>query len=78
MDEKDTYMSPLQNHDNELFIEHKDFAVVYNGSVGRTYEVIQNSRNREYGTTSRATASTVSATLLGRWPRTWLLKGLQL
>lgn len=24
----DTYMSPLQNHANELFIEHKDFAVV--------------------------------------------------
>ena len=38
MDEKDTYASPLQNRGDDLLIEDKDFAVVYNGSVGGTYE----------------------------------------
>ena len=40
MDEKDTYASPLQNWGDDLLIEDKDFAVVYNGSVGGTYEVM--------------------------------------
>lgn len=40
MDEKDTYASPLQNRGDDLLIEDKDFAVVYNGSVGGTYEVM--------------------------------------
>ena len=40
MDEKDTYASPLQNRGDDLLIEDKNFAVVYNGSVGGTYEVM--------------------------------------
>lgn len=40
IDEKDTYASPLQNRGDDLLIEDKDFAVVYNGSVGGTYEVM--------------------------------------
>lgn len=40
MDEQHTYASPLQNRGDDLLIEDKDFAVVYNGSVGGTYEVM--------------------------------------
>lgn len=40
MDEQQTYASPLQNRGDDLLIEDKDFAVVYNGSVGGTYEVM--------------------------------------
>ncbi|HIY88852.1 MAG TPA: DUF1738 domain-containing protein [Candidatus Bacteroides pullicola] len=40
MDEKYTFRSPLQNKGDDLLIEDKDFAVVYNGSVGGTYEVM--------------------------------------
>lgn len=40
MDEKDSYASPLQNRDDDLLIEDEDFVVVYNGSVGGTYEVM--------------------------------------
>lgn len=39
MDEEQTYRKPCQNRGDELLIEDKDFAVVYNGSVGGTYEV---------------------------------------
>ena len=39
MDEKQTYRKPCQNRGDDLLIEDKDFAVVYNGSVGGTYEV---------------------------------------
>ena len=39
MDEEQTYRKPYQNRDDDLLIEDKDFAVVYNGSVGGTYEV---------------------------------------
>lgn len=39
MDEKQTYKKPCQNRGDNLLIEDKDFAVVYNGSVGGTYEV---------------------------------------
>ena len=39
MDEKQTYKKPCQNRYDDLLIEDKDFAVVYNGSVGGTYEV---------------------------------------
>lgn len=38
MDEKQTYRKPCQNRGDDLLIEDKDFAVVYNGSVGGTYE----------------------------------------
>ena len=40
MDEQYTYQPPLQHRDDDLLIEDKDFAVVYNGSVGGTYEVM--------------------------------------
>ena len=39
MDEEQTYRKPWQNRGDDLLIEDKDFAVVYNGSVGGTYEV---------------------------------------
>lgn len=39
MDEEQTYRKPCQNKGDDLLIEDKDFAVVYNGSVGGTYEV---------------------------------------
>ena len=40
INEKYTYPSPIQNKGDSLLIEDKDFAVVYNGSVGGTYEVM--------------------------------------
>ena len=40
MDEQYTYQPPLQHRGDDLLIEDKDFAVVYNGSVGGTYEVM--------------------------------------
>lgn len=40
VNEKYTHSSPLQNKGDDLLIEDKDFAVVYNGSVGGTYEVM--------------------------------------
>ena len=39
MDEEQTYRKPCQNRGDDLLIEDKDSAVVYNGSVGGTYEV---------------------------------------
>lgn len=39
MDEEHTYRKPCQNRGDDLLIEDKDFVVVYNGSVGGTYEV---------------------------------------
>lgn len=39
MDEEQTYKKLCQNRGDDLLIEDKDFAVVYNGSVGGTYEV---------------------------------------
>ena len=39
MDEEETYRKPCQNRGDDLLVEDKDFAVVYNGSVGGTYEV---------------------------------------
>lgn len=40
INEQYSYTSPLQNRGDNLLIEDKDFAVVYNGSVGGTYEVM--------------------------------------
>lgn len=40
INEQYSYTSPLQNRGDDLLIEDKDFAVVYNGSVGGTYEVM--------------------------------------
>lgn len=40
INEQHTYPSPIQNRGDNLLIEDKDFAVVYNGSVGGTYDVM--------------------------------------
>ena len=40
MDEQYTYASPLQNRGDDLLIEDEDFAVVYNATVGGTYDVM--------------------------------------
>ncbi|WP_026367420.1 zincin-like metallopeptidase domain-containing protein [Bacteroides sp. 14(A)] len=40
INEEHTYPSAIQNRGDDLLIEDKDFAVVYNGSVGGTYEVM--------------------------------------
>lgn len=40
INEEYTYSSPIQNRGDNLLIEDKDFAVVYNGSVGGTYDVM--------------------------------------
>ncbi len=39
MDEEQTYKGSCQNNGDALLVEDSDFAVVYNGSVGGTYEV---------------------------------------
>ena len=59
MDEQHTYASPLQNRGDDLLIEDKDFAVVYNGSVGGTYDIMLKYTEQEvrdhitrYGTSS--------------------------
>ena len=38
INEEYTYSSPIQNRGDNLLIEDKDFAVVYNGSVGGTFD----------------------------------------
>ena len=40
MDEQYTYASPLHNRGDDLLIEDENFAVVYNGSVGGTFDVM--------------------------------------
>lgn len=40
INEQYTFVSPRQNKGDDLLIEDKDFAVVYNNSVGGTYEVL--------------------------------------
>lgn len=40
INEQYTYASPLQNKGDDLLVEDKDFAVVYNNSAGGTYEVM--------------------------------------
>lgn len=40
INEKYTHLSPTQNKGDDLLIEDKDYAVVYNESVGGTYEVM--------------------------------------
>lgn len=47
MDEKHTYSSPLQNRGDDLLVEDKDFAVVYNGSIGGTYDVMRKHTEQE-------------------------------
>lgn len=40
INEEYTYPSPTHNRGDNLLVEDKDFAIVYNGSVGGTYEVM--------------------------------------
>ena len=40
LDEQYTYLTPVRHRGDDLLAEDKDFAVVYNGSVGGTYEVL--------------------------------------
>lgn len=40
INEEHTYPSSTNNRGDDLLVEDKDFAVVYNGSVGGTYEVM--------------------------------------
>ena len=40
INEQYTFVSPRQNKGDDLLIEDKDFAVIYNNSVGGTYEVM--------------------------------------
>lgn len=41
IDLEHTYKSPLQNRGDDLLTEDSDYAVVYNNSVGGTYEVLR-------------------------------------
>ena len=57
INEQYTFSSPIRNKGDDLLVEDKDFAVVYNNSVGGTYEVMlkyseQEIRNhiKRYGT----------------------------
>ena len=47
MDEEHTYAAPLRYRGDNLVAEDKDFAVVYNGSVGGTYDVMQKHTEQE-------------------------------
>lgn len=47
INEEYTFASPLQNKGDDLLVEDKDFAVVYNNSVGGTYEVMLKIPERE-------------------------------
>lgn len=40
INEQYTFTSPLQNKGDDMLVEDKDFAVVYNNSVGGSYEVM--------------------------------------
>ena len=40
INEQYTFTSPLQNKGDDLLVEDKDFAVIYNNSVGGSYEVM--------------------------------------
>ena len=40
MDEQHTYASPFQKRGDDLLVEDKDFAVVYNLTVGGTYDIM--------------------------------------
>ena len=47
INEQYTFASPLQNRGDDLLAEDGDFAVVYNNSVGGTYEVMLKCTERE-------------------------------
>ena len=46
------YASPLQNRGDDLLIEDQHFAVVYNGSVGGTYDVMLKYTEQKFETIS--------------------------
>ena len=50
VDEQYTRLSPTQHRGDNLLTEDKDFAVVYNGSVGGTYELLLKSTEQEMRT----------------------------
>ena len=47
INEQYTFASPLQNRGDDLLVEDRDFAVVYNNGVGGTYEVMLKCTERE-------------------------------
>lgn len=47
MDEEHTYAAPLRYWGDNLVAEDKDFAVVYNGSIGGTYDVMRKHTEQE-------------------------------
>lgn len=47
MDEEHTYAAPLRYRSDNLVAEDKDFAVVYNGSIGGTYDVMRKHTEQE-------------------------------
>ena len=47
MDEEHTYAAPLRYRGDNLVAEDKDFAVVYNGSIGGTYDVMRKHTEQE-------------------------------
>lgn len=63
IDLEHTYKSATQNRGDDVLVEDDDYAVVYNGSVGGTYEVMRKVTEQEvrdnisrYGLPSEATA----------------------
>lgn len=63
IDLEHTYKSTTQNRGDDVLVEDDDYAVVYNGSVGGTYEVMRKVTEQEvrdnisrYGLPSEATA----------------------
>lgn len=63
IDLEHTYKSATQNRGDDILVEDDDYAVVYNGSVGGTYEVMRKVTEQEvrdnisrYGLPSEATA----------------------
>lgn len=47
IDLEDTYKSAVQNRGDDVLVEDADYAVVYNGSVGGTYEVMRKVTEQE-------------------------------
>lgn len=47
MDEEHTYAAPLRYRGDNLVAEDKDFAVVYNGSIGGTYDIMRKHTEQE-------------------------------
>ena len=74
MDEEHTYATLLRNGGDELVAEDKDFAVVYNGSVGGTYDVMQKHTEQEVRDHIRRYGIGRASEDVRRWPRIWRRK----